>query len=117
MKEIQLTEILISNPHLIEEGCVFLDSEVNLNGKRCDLLFLDINKRKLYVEVKLKVNDSAVGQLIRYDGIVDNPDARFMLVGLTFVSGLKEGLLKHGYEYKEINLDEVKINKENIAIY
>ncbi|PFH89991.1 hypothetical protein COJ52_01000 [Bacillus cereus] len=114
MKEVQFHEILISNPDLIEEGCVFLESEVNLSGKRCDLLFLDKNNRKLYVEVKLKVNDSAVGQLIRYDGLANNPDARFMLVGLTFVAGLKEGLEKHGYEYKEIILDEVK---ENITIH
>lgn len=117
MKEVQLHEILIANPYLIEEGCIFLESEVNLSGKRCDLLFLDKNKKKLFVEVKLKVNDSAVGQLIRYDGLVNNPDARFMLVGLTFVAGLKEGLEKHGYEYKEINLDNVKGNKENIALY
>jgi hypothetical protein len=117
LKEVQFHEILISNPDLIEEGCVFLESEVNLSGKRCDLLFLDKNKRKLYVEVKLKVNDSAVGQLIRYDGLVNNPDARLMLVGLTFVAGLKEGLTKHGYEYKEINLDDVKDKKENIALY
>jgi hypothetical protein len=117
MKEVQFHEILIANPHLIEEGCTFLESEVNLNGKRCDLLFLDKNNRKLYVEVKLKVNESGVGQLIRYDGLANNPDARFMLVGLNFVAGLKEGLKKHGYEYKEINLDEVKENTENITIY
>lgn len=114
MKEVQFQEILISNPDLIEEGCIFLESEVNLSGKRCDLLFLDKNNRKLYVEVKLKVSDSAVGQLIRYNGLVNNPDARFMLVGLTFVGGIKEGLEKHGYEYKEIILDEVK---ENITIH
>lgn len=117
MKEVQLHEILIANPYLIEEGCIFLESEVNLSGKRCDLLFLDKNKKKLFVEVKLKVSDSAVGQLIRYDGLVNNPDARFMLVGLTFVEGLKEGLKKHGYEYKEINLENVKKNKGNIALY
>lgn len=117
MKEVQLHEILIANPYLIEDGCIFLESEVNLSGKRCDLLFLDKNKKKLYVEVKLKVNDSAVGQLIRYDGLANNQDARFMLVGLTFVAGLKAGLTKHGYEYKEINLNEVKEKKENTAIY
>lgn len=117
MKEVQLHEILIANPYLVEEGCTFLESEVNLNGKRCDLLFLDKNNKKLYIELKLKVNDSAVGQLIRYDGLVNNSDARFMLVGLTIVAGLKEGLEKHGYEYKEINLGELKYGIDNIAIY
>lgn len=117
MKEVQLHEILIANPFLIEEGCTFVESEVNLNGKRCDLLFLDNKQRKLYVEVKLVVNDRAVGQLIRYEGLANNPEARYMLVGLSFVEGLKEGLEKHGFEYKEIDLDNTKISKENITIF
>jgi DNA-binding MarR family transcriptional regulator len=117
MKEVQLHEILITNPHLIEDGCIFLESEVNLNGKRCDLLFLDAEGRKLYVEVKLKVDDRAVGQLIRYEGLANNPDARFMLVGLSFVAGLKEGLKKYGFEYKEINLESVNENTGNVTLY
>lgn len=111
LKEIQLHELLIANPNLIEDGCIFVESEVNLQGKRCDLLFHDKEGKKLYIEVKLKVDDKAVGQLLRYDGLVNNPEARFMLAGLSFVGGLKEGLEKHGYEYKEILLDNVeKIN-------
>lgn len=106
--------MLIDHPYLIEEGCTFLQSEINLNGMRCDLLFMDWNNRQLYVEVKLKVDDRAVGQLIRYAGLVSNPDARFMLVGLSIVAGLKEGIVKHGYEYKEINLSGENINHEVI---
>ncbi len=113
MKEVQLQEILIANPSLIEEGCIFLESEVNLNGKRCDLLFLDRNNKKLYIEVKLKVDDRAVGQLIRYNGLENNPDARFMLAGFSIVAGLKEGIEKHGYEYKEIILVEANLASEN----
>lgn len=113
MREVQLQEMLIANPSLIEEGCTFLESEVDLNGKRCDLLFLDRNNQKLYIEVKLKVDDRAVGQLIRYDGLVNNPEARFMLVGFSIMAGLKEGIEKHGYEYKEISLVEAKRYNEN----
>lgn len=51
MKEVQLHEILIANPYLIEEGCIFLESEVNLSGKRCDLLFLDKNKRNFLLKL------------------------------------------------------------------
>ncbi|MEK4715749.1 endonuclease NucS domain-containing protein [Sporosarcina sp. FSL K6-5500] len=113
MKEIQLQEILIANPSLIEEGCIFLESEVNLNGNRCDLLFLDRNNQKLYVEVKLRVDDRAVGQLIRYNGLANSPDTRFMLAGFSIVAGLKEGIEKHGYEYKEINLEDAEVYNEN----
>ncbi|WP_286141795.1 hypothetical protein [Bacillus sp. AFS001701] len=40
-----------------------------------------------------------------------------MLVGLSFVAGLKVGLKKHGYEYKEINLDKVKGKTDNVTLY
>ncbi|WP_438315198.1 endonuclease NucS domain-containing protein [Sporosarcina sp. FA9] len=116
LKEIQLQEILIANPGLIEEGCRFIESEVNLNGQRCDLLFLDRNNKKLYVEVKLKVDDRSVGQLIRYDGLANNSDARFMLAGLSIIAGLKEGIEKHGYEYKKINLDETIYSEDSIFV-
>ncbi|HDX9579912.1 TPA: DUF91 domain-containing protein [Bacillus pseudomycoides] len=111
MKEMQLHDLLIANPDLIEEGCTFLKREVNLQGKRCDLLFQDRAGRELYIEVKLKVDDRAVGQLLRYDGLSNNPHARFMLAGLSFVPGLKEALTKHNYEYKEIALKDKEIKE------
>ena len=109
MKELDVQNALIINPSLIEEGLTFKEREVRLNGKRCDLLFIDKAGKQLYVEVKLKVSDRSVGQLIRYDGLVNNPDARFMLVGLDILDGLEEGLVKKGYEFKL--LDETEIAK------
>lgn len=102
MNEFQLHNVLISNTDLIEEGLTLISREVPIGSYRCDLLFSDSNGQKLYVEVKLKVDDRAVGQLLRYHGLVNDPTARFMLAGLTFVHGLKQGLAKHGYEYKEL---------------
>ncbi|WP_240762702.1 endonuclease NucS domain-containing protein [Paenibacillus thalictri] len=100
----QLHDFLITNSDLIEEQLEFISQEFRIGSYRCDLLFKDRNGRQLYVEVKLKVDDRAVGQLLRYAGLVDDNNARFMLVGLTFVHGLKEGLTKHGYEHREIQL-------------
>ncbi len=102
MKEKDLHNALILNPSLIEEGLRFKGSEVYIQGKRCDLLFEDKFGNDLYVEVKKHVHYSAVGQLVRYDGLVNDENARFMLVGFSFLDGLKEGLLKRGFEYKEI---------------
>ncbi|MFC5648607.1 endonuclease NucS domain-containing protein [Paenibacillus solisilvae] len=118
MNELQLHDILISNSDIIEEGLTFLSREVPIGSYRCDLLYLDRNNKKLYVEVKLKVEDKAVGQLLRYDGLVNDSEARFMLAGLTFVHGLKEGLGKHGYEYKEIELlnRDSKITNKSVII-
>lgn len=102
MKEKDLHNALILNPSLIEEGLRFKGSEVYIQGKRCDLLFEDKFGNDLYVEVKKHVDYSAVGQLVRYDGLVNDENARFMLVGFSFLDGLKEGLQKRGFEFKEI---------------
>jgi hypothetical protein len=40
---------------------------------------------------------------MRYDVLVNDPNARFMLVGFTFLEGLKDGLIKRGFEYKEVS--------------
>ncbi|MED4601245.1 endonuclease NucS [Paenibacillus validus] len=106
MDEIQLHDILIANSDLIEEQLEFISKEVRIGSYRCDLLFKDRNGKQLYVEVKLKVDDRAVGQILRYAGLVNDENVRFMLAGLTFVHGLKEGLTKHGYEYREIQLTD-----------
>ncbi|WP_281244264.1 hypothetical protein [Anaerobacillus arseniciselenatis] len=42
MKELDVQNALIINPILIEEGLTFKEREVCLNGKRCDLLFIDM---------------------------------------------------------------------------
>lgn len=106
MKEFQLHDLLIANPNLIEDGLTLLGREVPIGSYRCDLLFEDIYKRKLYVEVKLKANDKVAGQIMRYRSLTLNQDARYMVVALTFLHGLKEGLLLHGYEYKELLVNE-----------
>ncbi|MFN7252947.1 MAG: endonuclease NucS domain-containing protein [Anaerobacillus sp.] len=103
MYEADLTRALILNPNFIEEGLTFKGREVVLSGKRCDLLFEDRYGNDLYVEVKLDVKDKAVGQLMRYDVLVNDPNARFMSVGFTFLDCLKDGLIKRGFEYKEVS--------------
>lgn len=107
MDEMALKHSLIVQPELIEPEVVFKDKEVYLDGKRCDLLFTDKDGRDVYVEVKLRVKDNAYGQIARYRSLVNNPKARFMLVGLSFQDGMKVALKKFGFEYCE--LDEEKI--------
>lgn len=107
MKEVALHDVLIANPYLIEEGLTFVKREVDIKGKKCDLLFLDKNGTYLYCEVKIAVNEHGVGQLVKYDGLANNAEARFMIIGLSFKKGIKEGLLKKGYEYKLIDETDI----------
>ncbi|WP_280771809.1 endonuclease NucS domain-containing protein [Salipaludibacillus daqingensis] len=108
MNELALHDLLIANPYLIEEGLTFVKREVDIKGTKCDLLFLDKNGTYLYCEVKIKANEHGVGQLVKYDGLANNAEARFMLVGLSFKEGIKEGLHKKGYEYKLIEETDIQ---------
>jgi hypothetical protein len=112
----ELHEHLIHNPRLIEEGCTFLKREIRIGNYRCGLLYQDVNGRHLYVEVKLKADDKSVGQLLRYRGLLDNKDARYMLAAFTLVHGLKEGLIMHGYEHKEIVIDSLEHKIPSIKV-
>ncbi|MCD8511025.1 MAG: endonuclease NucS [Bacillus sp. (in: Bacteria)] len=116
MEECELKHALIVDPGLIEEGLVFKGREVDLSGKRCDLLFTDKEGRDLYVEVKVKVSDSAYGQIARYAYLADDPDARFMLAGLSFVDGLKEVLANNYFEYCELDRRAVKSLLERLRM-
>ncbi|MGJ9385567.1 endonuclease NucS domain-containing protein [Salipaludibacillus sp. CF4.18] len=64
MNEAELTYGLINYSDLIEPGLTFKGREVNLAGKRCDLLFVDKDGKDLYVEVKKHVDVNGGGQLM-----------------------------------------------------
>ncbi|MCD8509943.1 MAG: endonuclease NucS [Bacillus sp. (in: Bacteria)] len=115
MDEMELKHAIMVQPELIEAELVFKDKEVYLNGKRCDLLFTDKDGLDVYVEVKLRVKDNAYGQIARYNTLVNNPEARFMVVGLSFQEGMKEALKKFGFEYCELNEEKVDSLLEKIS--
>src|SRR5690554_979258 len=109
MNEGLLKFVLKEDTFLIEEGLTFRKSDVLLgNGQRIDLLFEDKEGRELYVEVRLHVNDKDFGQLASYRQLVKNKDTRFMLVGVSFAEGIKETILHHKYECKEVDEEEVE---------
>lgn len=118
MEEADLKYALIVNPSLIEEGLIYKDREVNLNGGRCDLLYEDKDGNELYVEAKIRALDNAAGQIMRYEHLVNNASARFMVVGLSFLDGLKEALVIKNYEYRHLMEDDVQsiIDRMNIVL-
>jgi len=115
MDEKQFEQILIKNPDLIEEGLVFKGSQVNLEGKRLDLLYEDENGQELVVEVKLVAKRKDVAQLIDYAGyfIAEKKiPVRVMLVALRIPVNLRHSFDYFGFEYKEIK--EVELLQDRI---
>ncbi|RKL65273.1 hypothetical protein CR203_21620 [Salipaludibacillus neizhouensis] len=107
MNEAELTHGLINYSDLIEPGLTFKAREVNLDGKRCDLLFVDKDGKDLYVEVKKHVDVNGGGQLMLYHGLVSNGSARFMLVAFSIMDKFIHGVHKVGFEYVEMKEEDI----------
>ncbi|RKL66471.1 hypothetical protein CR203_14310 [Salipaludibacillus neizhouensis] len=104
MSEAELKYGLINYSDLIEPGLTFKGREVNLYGKRCDLLFVDKDGKDLYVEVKKHVDPNGGGQLMLYSGLVSNSSA---LVAFSIMDIFIHGVHRAGYEYVEIKEEDI----------
>lgn len=83
LREPELREIIGSNPEIIEEGLRVLRTEFPTDSGPIDLLCVDGEKRLTVVELKLKEDDIALMQALRYyDWVFSNRDRiREMLHG------------------------------------
>jgi hypothetical protein len=112
MKEIDVENILAKYPDLIESGLRLVGRQVTVYGRRMDLLFEDVNKRKLIVELKSgPILDKHIGQIMAYEGGVlsdKDPDIRIMLIGTRVPPNLRKALDHHGFAWKEINFATLK---------
>lgn len=103
MKEINYQNILSTNTDLIESDLSLVGREVYLGDRKCDLLFKDNLNRHLFVEVKLEVNDAAIGQILVYRTLHNNSNARFMVVAKVIDHIYQQTLKSVGIEYRIIN--------------
>ncbi len=112
MKEIDFENILAKYPELVENGLRLVGRQVTVYGRRMDLLFEDINNRKLIVELKSgPILDKHIGQILAYEGGVLSdkaPDVRIMLIGTRVPPNLRKALDHHGIAWKEINFAYLK---------
>lgn len=111
MKEQDIENILIRHPELIEEGLVFRRNQVNLQGKRLDILFEDKNGQELIVEVKRIAGRKDIAQLMDYAGYFVDENRmpiRVMLVAMRIPENFKKSLKWFGVEYKEVPIDELE---------
>ncbi len=83
ISEDDISRIITSFPRLIEDGLVFGDTEVEVNGGRIDAVFIDREGRHLLVEIELEAKDNAIGQVSRfkkpYSGKMSLPETMIRL--------------------------------------
>jgi RecB family endonuclease NucS len=83
MDERTFETILAKYPELIEKGLEMKGRQVSMYGRRMDLIFEDVSKRKLIVELKVgPIKDQHIGQVMFYEGMLlsaDDPSIRIML--------------------------------------
>ncbi len=80
-----LETVLAKYPELVEDGLCLIGRQMEVCGRRIDLLFKDTHQRQLLVELKWgPIRDEHIGQIMHYAGGVlahDRPDLRVMLIG------------------------------------
>jgi len=112
MKEIDMENIIVKYPELIEEGLKLIGRQVTVYSRRMDLYFSDSNNRKLIVELKaVPILDKHIGQIMAYEGGVlseKEPDVRIMLVGTRVPPNLQKALDHHGIAWKEIKFSDIQ---------
>ncbi|WP_406657808.1 endonuclease NucS domain-containing protein [Methanolobus sp. ZRKC2] len=66
ISEQDISRIISTFPELIEEGLVFMDTEVEINGGRIDAVFKSKDDEHLLIEIEIEAQDNAIGQVQRF---------------------------------------------------
>lgn len=124
MLERDLKRIVCLVPELIEEGLVIENEEFPITSEnttyRCDLKGRDRNGKALFIELKLKAEDSVLYQIGKYKSFAEI-EGRYMVAALEFKPDLPRVLQDHGYEYhvisREVAIDLLENHKDNPKLY
>jgi len=106
MKESVFEDIIAKYPEVIEDALKLLGRQVNVEGKRIDLLLEDKHGQKLIIELKAgTIVRKDIAQIMDYEGYFVSrydPTVRVMLVGYRVPRNLQRVFDHHGIEWKEI---------------
>lgn len=110
--EADLQDYLVTHPEVIEEGFKILDREIETPLGFIDLLGIDKDNIKVYIELKKgSITPADVFQLQRYRNVIEktllNEHFRTMLIGSSIADKSKSYLKKHHCEYKELKWQEI----------
>lgn len=123
LTEKQFEDALFQYPDLIEDNLILKGRQVELYGRRMDLLYEDKFRRKLIVELKVgPIKDHHIGQILSYEGMLlsaDDPTIRVMLVGNRVPPNIQKALDHHGIAWKEITVSYLRefLKTKNPKLY
>ncbi len=111
LQEKSFQNLLIKFPQIIELGLTYLEREYGLGNSnyRGDILFLDVNSKKLNVETKVNVQsfNGFKDQLLnKYINNIDMAKERLMYIVPKISKEQKEICIKYNIEMKEIDLNK-----------
>lgn len=64
--EMDISRMLSTFPELIEKDLQFVDTEVEVEGGRIDIVFLTKMNEHLLIEIEIEAKDNAIGQVQRF---------------------------------------------------
>lgn len=112
MQEVDLENIIVRYPDIIEPNLTLLARQSTVYGKRPDLLFRDGSGCKLVVEVKIgALCRTDVGQLSEYCHylfMLDGLRPRGMLVGTWVPKEIRGAAEFAGFECRAVTLDDLE---------
>lgn len=108
-----IVKILSENPLLLGEGMIHVGTEVDVGAGKPDIIFKDINKKIVIVEVETDADDFAVGQVCRgatgyaekYG--LDSNDIRKAIVYQSAKNTLKAAALSAGVELYKLEFSRI----------
>lgn len=66
ISEQDIARMISTFPELIEEGLEFIDTEVETEGGRIDVVFKSKKNEHLLIEIEIEARDNAIGQVQRF---------------------------------------------------
>ena len=66
ISEQDISRMITTFPGLIEDGLEFIETEVEVESGRIDVVFKNKNDEHLLIEIEIEVGDSAIGQVQRF---------------------------------------------------
>lgn len=66
ISEQDISRMITTFPELIEDGLKFIETEVEVESGRIDVVFKSKNDEHLLIEIEIEVGDNAIGQVQRF---------------------------------------------------
>lgn len=113
ISEQDISRMITTFPELIEDGLEFIETEVEVESGRIDVVFKNKNGEHLLIEIEIEVGDNAIGQVQRFATYSEKNEIPRDKVRLGFVCAkISESILK---ACKDANIEVYTLNLKKRA--